>query len=222
MNFFRRLLLNHVLANLTFVLVLVVGSLSYLSLPRQQDPTINFNWIIITTVLPGASASDVEKKVTDPLEDGLRRLQDVDFISSNSRESISNILVRFEDIDDRVFDKRVAFHDGADEIAPGISLHLIGGHTMGVQCVRVLTKRGWVVLASDASHFYENFQKRKMFPIVLDARAMLEGFERLEALADSPDHIIPGHDPLVCSLYPAEDGRVADIVRRLDVAPKGS
>ncbi|MCB1772556.1 MAG: efflux RND transporter permease subunit [Gammaproteobacteria bacterium] len=108
MGFYRRLLQNHVLANLTFLLVMVVGLLSYLSLPRQQDPTINFNWIIITTVLPGASASDVEKKVTDPLEDALRQVQDVDFMSSNSRESVSNILIRFEDIDARTFDKRVA------------------------------------------------------------------------------------------------------------------
>jgi multidrug efflux pump subunit AcrB len=106
--FFRALLRNHVLANLTFVLVLVIGGLSYLSLPRQQDPTINFNWIIITTVLPGASAEDVEQKVTDPLEDALRRIQDVNFMSSNSRTSISSILVRFEDIDDRTFDKRVS------------------------------------------------------------------------------------------------------------------
>ena len=96
---FRRLLENHVLANLTFVLVLVIGLLAYTSMPRQQDPTINFNWIIITTVLPGASALDVEKKVTDPMEDAIRKLQDVKFMSSNSRESVSSILVRFEDID---------------------------------------------------------------------------------------------------------------------------
>ncbi len=108
MRFYRALLRNHVLANLTFVLVLVVGALSYLALPRQQDPTINFNWIIITTVLPGASAIDVEKKVTDPLEDALRQLQNVKFMSSNSRESVSSILIRFEDVDDRTFDKRVA------------------------------------------------------------------------------------------------------------------
>ena len=108
MSFYRTLLNNHVLANLTFILVLVVGALSYLALPRQQDPTINFNWIIITTVLPGASAEDVEKKVTDPLEDALRRIQDVKFMSSNSRESVSSILIRFEDIDDRTFDKRVS------------------------------------------------------------------------------------------------------------------
>ncbi len=104
---FIRFLKNHVLANLTFVLVLVIGFLAYNALPRQQDPTINFNWINITTILPGASASDVEAKVTDPLEDALRKLQDVKFMSSNSRESVSNILIRFEDISTRIFDKRV-------------------------------------------------------------------------------------------------------------------
>lgn len=102
------LLRNHVLANLTFLLVLVVGLLSYQMLPRQQDPTINFNWIIVTTVLPGASALDVEQKLTDPLEDAIRKLQDIQFMSSNSRESVSSILVRFQDIDTRTFDKRIS------------------------------------------------------------------------------------------------------------------
>jgi len=106
--FYRSLLQNHVLANLTFVLVLVIGVLAYQGLPRQQDPTINFNWIVITTVLPGASALDVEKKVTDPIEDAVRKIQDINFMSSNSRESVSSILVRFQDIDERNFDKRVA------------------------------------------------------------------------------------------------------------------
>ncbi len=104
---FERLLKNHVLANLTFILVLVIGSLSYLNLPRQQDPTINFNWIIVQTLLPGASALDVEKKITDPLEDAIRKVQDIKFLSSNSRESISTVLIRFEDVGERIFDKRI-------------------------------------------------------------------------------------------------------------------
>ncbi|OMH39770.1 efflux RND transporter permease subunit [Motiliproteus sp. MSK22-1] len=103
-----RLLQNHVLANLAFVLVLLIGFLSYQMLPRQQDPSINFNWLVVTTVLPGASASDVEKRVTDPLEDAIRNIADIKFMSSNSRENISSLLIRFEDIDDRTFDKRVA------------------------------------------------------------------------------------------------------------------
>ncbi|MDX1605221.1 MAG: efflux RND transporter permease subunit, partial [Candidatus Competibacterales bacterium] len=57
-----RFLGNHVLANLTFAVVLVMGTLSYATLPRQQDPSINFNWIEITTLYPGAAAEDVEKQ----------------------------------------------------------------------------------------------------------------------------------------------------------------
>lgn len=103
-----RLLNNHVLANLTFVLVLLIGSIAYMMLPRQQDPTINFNWIAITTALPGASAQDVELRVTNPLEDAVRNIADIRFVSSNSREGISSMLIRFEDIDERTFDKHVS------------------------------------------------------------------------------------------------------------------
>lgn len=99
---------NHVLANLTFILVLVIGVVSYMTMPRQQDPDINFNWIIVTTVMPGASAQDIEKKITDPLEESLYGLSDVNFISSNSREGISSMLVRFNQIDERTYDKRLA------------------------------------------------------------------------------------------------------------------
>ena len=68
---FRNFLSNHVLANLTFVLILVVGSVVFMQMPREKDPEINFNWINILTVLPGASATDIEKRVTDPIEDAI-------------------------------------------------------------------------------------------------------------------------------------------------------
>jgi len=103
----RALISNHVLANLVFVLVLVLGALSYQLMPRQQDPTINFNWVVIVTNLPSASSEDIESRVTQPLEDALRKVGDIKFISSTSRVGISNILVRFRDLDERVFDKRV-------------------------------------------------------------------------------------------------------------------
>ena len=104
---FRSFLQNHVLANLTFVLVLVLGITTYIFLPREQDPAVNFNWIAITTILPGAAALDVEKRVTDPLEEVIRKVPDMRFVSSTSREGTSSILVRFNEISDRVFDKRV-------------------------------------------------------------------------------------------------------------------
>ena len=109
MNSLARFLNNHVLANLTFGLVLILGAVSYLQMPRAKDPEINFNWISITTFLSGASAVDVEKRVTDPLEDAIRsNIQDIKFVSSTSREGISNILLRFNQVDERTLDKRLA------------------------------------------------------------------------------------------------------------------
>ncbi len=107
-DWIRHIYSNHVLANLSFVLVLVVGTLSFLQMPREQDPEINFNWIDISTVTPGMAAEDVEKRVTDVLEDAIANVSDIKFVSSNSRESFSHILVRFDDIPPRVFDKRIS------------------------------------------------------------------------------------------------------------------
>lgn len=118
-----------------------------------------------------------------------------------------------------VFDQRVEFHNGPREIAPGVELHHIGGHTKGLQSVRVRTRRGWVVLASDASHFYAHMEQDRAFPILHNLADMLEGFRTLRRLATSPNHIVPGHDPLVMDRYPAARDEMKDWIVRLDVDP---
>ena len=118
-----------------------------------------------------------------------------------------------------VYDGRVTFYDGAAQIAPGITVHHVGGHTMGLQFVRVLTRRGWVVVASDTSHFYENMEAIAPFPIVYNVGDMVRGYAALRAQADSEAHIVPGHDPLVLDRYPAPDPRLEGVVVRLDVEP---
>jgi multidrug efflux pump subunit AcrB len=107
MRFYQALIRNHPLANITFIVVLLMGVMAYLNMPREQDPEINFNWLIVTSILPGAAAEDVEKKVTQPMEEAVAKIGDIRFISSVSRESVSTVLVRFRDIPTAVFDKRV-------------------------------------------------------------------------------------------------------------------
>ena len=107
MKFMRILLTNHPLVNILFSVVLVMGALSYMQMPREQDPEINFNFVNIYTILPGATAADVEQLVTSPLEDALRNVQDIKFITSSSRENISDILVRFRELSEKDFDKRI-------------------------------------------------------------------------------------------------------------------
>ena len=116
----------------------------------------------------------------------------------------------------RLYRGKLTFHDGDSQIADGVTVHCVGGHSKGLQIVRVRTAVGWMVLASDASHYYENFQARKPFPIVVDLQNMLDGFDRLVELASKPELIIPGHDPLVRELFPEDlDSHIC----RLDLGP---
>ena len=117
----------------------------------------------------------------------------------------------------RLYSGRVMFHDGDSEIADGVTVHKIGGHSRGLQCVRVRTSAGWMVLASDAAHFYENVFHAKPFPIVVDLQDMLDGFDTLKRLASASELIIPGHDPLVRDVFVKGP---ADHINRLDIGPQ--
>lgn len=113
----------------------------------------------------------------------------------------------------RVFRNRVCFHDGEEEIAPGLSVHWLGGHTAGIQCVRIYTRRGWLVLASDATHFYANIGQDRPFPAVHDVLQNVEAWRKLRSLAGSEDLIIPGHDPEVLRRFPQAIPDFPGIVR---------
>jgi glyoxylase-like metal-dependent hydrolase (beta-lactamase superfamily II) len=120
----------------------------------------------------------------------------------------------------KVFAGRVDFHDGDGEIVPGVTVHHIGGHSQGLQSVRVKTRRGHVVLAADAAHLYAHLETGRVFPITNNVAEVVEGYATLQRLASSPDHVIPGHDPLVRARYPAAKPGLDGWVVRLDVEPK--
>jgi glyoxylase-like metal-dependent hydrolase (beta-lactamase superfamily II) len=121
----------------------------------------------------------------------------------------------------KVFAGRVEFHDGDDMIAPGVTVHRIGGHTKGLQSVRVETRVGPVVIAADAAHLYAHLDSGRVFPTVYNVAEVLEGYGRLRKLAASPSHIVPGHDPLVLSRYPAGKPGLEGWIVRLDAEAKG-
>lgn len=119
-----------------------------------------------------------------------------------------------------IYHDKVSFHSGTTELCDGLTLHEIGGHSAGIQAVRVWTKRGWVVLASDAVHFYALIRKGLLFPTLHRADMLLAGYDTIWRLAGNDiDRIIPGHDPLVMEIYPAPSPELQGAVVRLDVAP---
>jgi glyoxylase-like metal-dependent hydrolase (beta-lactamase superfamily II) len=100
------------------------------------------------------------------------------------------------------FRGKVRFVAGNQEIVPGIEVYRAGGHSAGLQVVRAKTERGNVLLASDATHFYANIGEDRPYGIVSDLAQMYGAFDLIRSLADSPDHVVPGHDPLVMQRFP--------------------
>ncbi|WDR04521.1 N-acyl homoserine lactonase family protein [Devosia rhodophyticola] len=96
---------------------------------------------------------------------------------------------------------KLTFHDGSGQIVPGVRVHRVGGHSSGLQIVEVDTANGPLVLASDASHYYENFEREKLFPIVVDPLAMLDGFKLLQTYRAKGAIVVPGHDPEVLKRF---------------------
>ena len=111
---------------------------------------------------------------------------------------------------------RVEFYDGAEELSPGLWIHPAPGHSAGLQMVRVKTRRGWVVVASDVAHYYEHIESERPFTTALHIGQMMEGYRRLRRMAEKGDHVVPGHDPLVMKRHPAARPELDGIVARLD------
>ncbi|NVJ89927.1 MAG: efflux RND transporter permease subunit, partial [Flavobacteriaceae bacterium] len=78
-------------------LILVLGISAYFSMPREDFPEIKETKIYINTLYPGNTAEDIEKLITDPLEDQLKGLSGVVEITSTSQEDYSMIIVEFDD-----------------------------------------------------------------------------------------------------------------------------
>ncbi len=117
-----------------------------------------------------------------------------------------------------VYSGRVAFYEGAAEIAPGVRIHRTGGHSRGLQVVEVATADGPLCLASDAAHYYENFERGMPYPIVVDVEETLNGYATIRRLAGGDDaRVIPGHDPLVTERFPAVG--TSGFLWRLDKGP---
>ncbi len=105
----------------------------------------------------------------------------------------------------RVADKagRITFVAGSEQVADGIEVIEVGGHTPGQLVVQIRMAGGQAVLASDALHYYEEADRDRPFTYVADLPQMYRGFEMLRELAAVPGTaLVAGHDPEVMRRFP--------------------
>ncbi len=96
---------------------------------------------------------------------------------------------------------RVQLIDGDAEVAPGVEVRLVGGHTPGQLVTSVRTAAGPVLLASDAVHFYEEMRMDRPHRFVLDVGAMRAAYAWLRAQEQDGALVIAGHDPEVTARF---------------------
>lgn len=77
------------------VLITVFGVTSYLTLPKELFPDLVIPTIVVNTVYPGSSPSDIENLITRPIEKRLKGLTGVEKINSYSQQDVSTIVVEF-------------------------------------------------------------------------------------------------------------------------------
>lgn len=99
---------------------------------------------------------------------------------------------------------RVHEFEGSLKLAPGVELVELGGHTPGQLVVRVQTKQGEVILASDAAHFHEEVDRDMLFQSMADLPRSYRALDWLRATGATA--IISGHDPQELSRYEALEG----------------
>ena len=75
---------------------IAIGVLSVIGMQRDQFPAVDFEILAVTTAYPGASPEDVEKSVTNVIENELLSVSGIKEITSTSREGISSIIVTLE------------------------------------------------------------------------------------------------------------------------------
>lgn len=102
-----------VLATVASLLIVLIGTISFIKLPVREYPDIDPPVVSITTVYPGANAKVIETEITDILEEELNSIEGIRSLTSTSRDEVSTIVVEFElerDID-------VAAQDARDRVS---------------------------------------------------------------------------------------------------------
>jgi hydrophobic/amphiphilic exporter-1 (mainly G- bacteria), HAE1 family len=84
-----------VFATVLSLVILVVGSVSYLQLGVDQFPKIDFPVVVVNTVQPGSSPEDMETDISDKIEAAVNTISGVDELRSTSSEGVSTVVVQF-------------------------------------------------------------------------------------------------------------------------------
>lgn len=123
-----------VLTTMMVFAIVVLGGYAYLGLSIDLFPDVDFPYVTVTTVYPGAGPEEIETQVTDRIEDAVSTLADVDLLESISRESVSFVIIRFDleaDSDDAASDVRARVESILNDLPEGTEKPIVEKFEIG-------------------------------------------------------------------------------------------
>ncbi len=129
---------NHQLTLLSGMLLILLGLVSYFTMPRAEDPQLDFPMSNIIVVNPGTTPSDMESLIVDPIEQALNELEGVQEIKANIEDGLAKIHIEFlygSDADEKYDDVRNAVNAIRDDLPDGIvklSIYKISPNEVGI------------------------------------------------------------------------------------------
>jgi len=140
-----RAFIDSKLTPLLIIAALLLGGLSILKTPREEEPQIVVPMLDVAVGMPGASADEVAQRVSEPMERLLREVPGVEYVYSISHPGMSLLIVRFyvgtkqEDAVIRVYNK---LFENLDRIPPGVSQPIIKSRSIDDVPIMALTLSG--------------------------------------------------------------------------------
>lgn len=120
----KLLLENHKFTIIMTLFVMLFGISGTLALNSETFPSVNIGAVIVTTNYPGATAEDIETKITKPIEDEIQKVSGLKRVKSTSQAGISTIVTEV-DIDNYDVDKVIADLQRAVDRASGLPADLL-------------------------------------------------------------------------------------------------
>ena len=102
-----------VFATVIILSLVVIGAFSYLKLGVDRFPNVEFPFVIVTTILPGAAPEEIETELTDKIEEAVNTISGINELTSFSSENVSVVMISF-DLDK---DRDVATQEVRDKIS---------------------------------------------------------------------------------------------------------
>jgi multidrug efflux pump subunit AcrB len=121
--------MNYILSNRHFIIIVTLllvtwGVISFRTIPRSEDPQVEFTGSSVFVLLPGAGPEDVEKLVVDPIEEELNKLNDINHLTSSSAENVALLNIEFTvntDPDDKYREVQTAIDNIRNRLPAGIA-----------------------------------------------------------------------------------------------------